>query len=48
MQYRLLFFVDKAQAVFVHAFIKKTDRVPRKDIEQAKFRRGEYQKPKEE
>jgi len=36
---RLLFFVKGDQAIIVHAFVKKTRRIPRKDLELAEKRR---------
>jgi phage-related protein len=42
LEYRFLFFRIKADLIFVHAFLKKTNKVEKQDIELARERRKDF------
>ena len=43
MQYRILYFFDGAEVVLTNAFVKKTNKVPREEIERAIRRWAKWQ-----
>jgi phage-related protein len=47
VNHRFLFFLDRGKAVFTHGFTKKTDKVPKGEMEIARRIREEYYRAKE-
>jgi phage-related protein len=43
VEYRILYFFDRFEVVLTNAFVKKTKKVPREEIERAILRRVQWQ-----
>ena len=43
-EYRILYFFDGSEVVLTNAFVKKTKRVPKEEIDRAIRRHGQWQK----